>query len=183
MGLTDRLVAQGLWCSITLSYYRQLLDPSSVRTRGDHGRGRQQQSYPLQPQAPYQGHPDYQQPPYHAGGDYAGVGSQGYVPPYPGPPPADSPYAPKKGDGDAKELDGRDMTYEAQELAWQDVQRNGPTAYSSTSGGYAAPDGPPSGREAISRNEEEDEAWRLAREQGPTAHLTGDTLRQGGMRV
>ena len=165
--------------SLTKFRYRQLLDPSSVvqrRSRIQDG----QQAYPLQPQAPYQGHPDYPLASY-GGGDYAGVGSQGYVPPYPGPPPADSPYAPKNGDGDAKELDGRDMTYEAQERAWQQAQRDGPTAHSGAASEYSAPDGPPPRDRG--RNEEEDDAWRLATEQGPTAHLTGDTIRQGGARV
>lgn len=165
--------------SLTKFRYRQLLDPSSVvqrRSRIQDG----QQAYPLQPQAPYQGHPDYPLASY-GGGDYAGVGSQGYVPPYPGPPPADSPYAPKNGDGDAKELDGRDMTYEAQERAWQQAQRDGPTAHSGAASEYSAPDGPPPRDRG--RNEEEDDAWRLATEQGPTANLTGDTIRQGGARV
>lgn len=172
-----------LWCSVTLSYYRQLLDPSSVRTRQPrNGNGNQPQSYALQPQPPYQNHPDYQQPPY-SGGDYAGVGSQGYVPPYPGPPPAGSPWAPKNGDGDAKELDGRDMTYEAQERAWSEAQSGGPTVNAGSQSQYDQ--NREFGGTAVSRghNEEEDEAWRLAAENGPTAHLTGDTTRQGGMRV
>lgn len=172
---------QCLWCSVTLSYYRQLLDPSSVRTRQPRN-GSQPQSYALQPQPPYQNHPDYQQPPY-SGGDYAGVGSQGYVPPYPGPPPAGSPWAPKNGDSDAKELDGRDMTYEAQERAWSEAQSGGPTVNAGSQSQYDQ--NREFGGAAVSRgrNEEEDEAWRLAAENGPTAHLTGDTTRQGGMRV
>jgi hypothetical protein len=180
LGLIVFLCSQCLWCSITLSYYRQLLDPSSVQTRQPRNQA-QSQSYALQPQPPYQNHPDYQQQSY-GGGDYAGVGSQGYVPPYPGPP-ANSPWAPKNGDGDAKELDGRDMTYEAQERAWAQAQANGPTADVGNLGARSQIGVPASHGQDRGRNEEEEDAWRLAAENGPTAHLTGDTIRQGGMRV
>jgi hypothetical protein len=115
---------QMLWISISLAYYRQLLDPGSVRERRPAVSA--QQDFALRPQAPYHGYSAHSLPHHH--GDYAGVDEQGYVPPYPGPPADSSPFALKHQDADAKEVHGDDMTYSAQERAWAEAQRSAPTA-------------------------------------------------------
>lgn len=190
------LPPQFLWFSIMLSFYRQLLDPSSVRQRGRNPP--EQSALPMQPYPGYQqqqqGGMPYNPAPYNSGGDYPtfqGDHRQDYVPPYPGPPPENSPYAPKTnatGESDAKELDHREMSYEAQEAAWEEAQRRGPTADSvmgGGGGGYAPPAGPPPGRDRsqMGNYEEEENAWRAAQRDGPTAHLTGEGARMGGARI
>lgn len=159
-------LSQFLWISIALSYYRQLVDPSSIRTWNRQASQQPSQyanSYPLEQQASY--------PPYQPD----------YVPPYPGPA-RDATHAPT---GEKEEF-----SYSAQEEAWRDAQRDGPTAHltgqgagaggPSSAGGYAPPAGPPPGRhdgyDVPIHNEEEEEAWARARQEGVTAHLTGDRL-------
>ncbi|KAJ9125078.1 hypothetical protein QFC22_000031 [Naganishia vaughanmartiniae] len=175
-----------LFTSVAMSYYRQLLDPSSVRQRvARYTEG----AFQLQPQGPYAGGPaqGYQQPygqPQYGYGPPDGPPG-GYVPPYPGPPDANSPFAPRN--DDITKASTGEFSLEAQEQAWRDATANGPTANLA----YTPPAGAPSGHIAgqrgydIGHNEEEDEAWARAREGGVTAHLTGgnDALRQGGGRV
>ncbi|KAJ9108702.1 hypothetical protein QFC21_000022 [Naganishia friedmannii] len=176
-----------LFTSVAMSYYRQLLDPSSVRQRVARFT---EGAFQLQPQGPYAGNAaqGYQQPYGQPQYGYAPPEGPpgGYVPPYPGPPDANSPFAPRN-DDDTKASTG-EFSLEAQERAWRDATANGPTA----NVGYVPPAGPPPGQDAgaqrgydVGHNEEEDEAWARAREGGVTAHLTGgnDTLRQGGGRV
>lgn len=175
-----------LFTSVAMSYYRQLLDPSSVRQRvARYTEG----AFQLQPQGAYAGGPaqGYQQPYGQPHYGYAPPDGPpgGYVPPYPGPPDANSPFAPRN-DDDTKASTG-EFSLEAQEQAWRDATANGPTA----NVGYVPPAGPPPGQGAgqrgydVGHNDEEEEAWARAREGGVTAHLTGgnDTLRQGGGRV
>jgi hypothetical protein len=117
----------------------------------------------------------------------------GWVPPYPGPPPVGSPYAPAPGysNPDTKndvDVPGYDTTYEAQDRAWREAQQNGPTAHftGNGAGGYAPPTGPPPGQNEPGGGyvvEEEEEAWRRAREEGVTAHLTGNRLGETGRQV
>jgi hypothetical protein len=168
-----------------MSYYRQLLDPSSVRQRvARYTEG----AFQLQPQGPYAapqtGYPQpygqpYGQPPFGYAPPDGPPG--GYVPPYPGPPDADSPFAPRN-DDTAKAAQG-EFSHEAQERAWRDATNNGPTV----NAGFGTRDGrdAPAGGYDVGHNDEEEEAWARARETGVTAHLTGggDTGRQGGARV
>jgi hypothetical protein len=170
---------------MALAYHRQLLDPSSVRTRGQ--RQNASSAYPLQtypqnqtggPYQPYQPGPPPQQ--------------GGWVPPYPGPPPAGSPFAPVPGYShpDSKsDVPGYETTYEAQEQAWREAQQQGPTSHltgNAQSNQYAPPPGSPP--QDVHRGggyviDEEEDAWQRARAEGVTAHLTGDRLGESGRRV
>lgn len=101
----------------------------------------------------------------------------GYVPPYPGPPAADSPFAPRR--DDAVKAENGEFSHDAQERAWADAQANGPTVNAGF-GAHGREERGTGGYE-VGHNEEEEEAWARARETGVTAHLTGE--RQGGARV
>lgn len=166
-----------LFITTALAFHRQLLDPSSVSSRNPRSTAVPQSSYQMQGYPPHQSGPQGGQP--------------GWVPPYPGPPPAGSPFAPVPGysNPDSKsEVPGYDTTYEAQEQAWREAQQNGPTAHftGNGTGRYAPPAGPPPDHTERGGGyvvEEEEEAWRRAREEGVTAHLTGDRLGESGRQV
>ncbi|OWZ70085.1 hypothetical protein AYX14_04486 [Cryptococcus neoformans] len=171
------LVLSIVFASAYLSYYHQLLDPSSVRTRQPIY-NRQNQSYPLQ------SGPGGYHPPPPIDGQQAWM-----VPPYPGPPNyANNPPPPRGWDksdyhpeaewaqadyttSSSRERDIVDNREE--EEAWERAQSQGVTAHLT---GHA----PSRAREDVERdsgyvipNAEEDEAWERARNQGVTAHLTG----------
>ncbi|WVQ95642.1 hypothetical protein IAU59_002740 [Kwoniella sp. CBS 9459] len=186
------LIVSLLFGSIVLSYYRQLLDPSSVRSRNN----------PAQNQA-FQMQPGYYYPP-----PPPDNGSQPWmVPPYPGPPATgapppggfeksdyhpDAPWAqheysaPRGGHGAGHDGDIGGSN-RAEEEAWQRAQSEGVTAH--LTGHATSPRQGAGGRGEdrgyVMRNEEEDEAWERARTEGVTAHLTGhapDTLSNEGRR-
>ncbi|WVF68202.1 hypothetical protein IAT40_002967 [Kwoniella sp. CBS 6097] len=186
------LIVSLLFGSILMSYYRQLIDPSSVRTRNSQA---QNQAFQMQPGYYYPPPP----PPNN--------GSQPWmVPPYPGPPAAgapppggfeksdyhpDAPWAqgeysaPHRGPDNDGDIGGANR---AEEEAWQRAQSEGVTAHLT---GHATSPRQGAGsrdedRGYVIRNEEEDEAWERARAGGVTAHLTGghapDTLSNEGRR-
>ncbi|WWC72579.1 uncharacterized protein I206_106541 [Kwoniella pini CBS 10737] len=173
------LVISLLFASILLSYNRQLLDPSSIRSRAQQT---QAQSFPMQ---------GYYPPP-------PPQNQQGWmVPPYPGPPvnaPPPPPGGYEKGDYHPEASWAQDGQYappsgappnrsggfggetsvnREEEDAWERAQSQGVTAHLT---GHA----PPPRLEVRDEergyrigNEEEDEAWERARNEGVTAHLTG----------
>ncbi|RSH85286.1 hypothetical protein EHS25_005093 [Saitozyma podzolica] len=173
-----------LFAMIAIAYYRQVLDPSSVRTRVQA----QSQAFQMQPG-------QYQPPPQT---------QQGWmVPPYPGPPAngvngpgfeksdyhPDAPwaqgteplgYAPPSGPPPGVSSRGIEPNAEEDE-AWERARTQGVTAHLT---GHAPPPQFESSRAtgatgyALS-NEEEDEAWERARTTGPTAHLTGNANAKG----
>ncbi|KAK6906601.1 hypothetical protein I204_00591 [Kwoniella mangroviensis CBS 8886] len=170
------LVISLLFASILLSYYRQLLDPSSIRSR----RVVQQQSFQMQ-----SGY--YYPPPPGAPG--APGGTQAWmVPPYPGPPMNGAPPPPpggyEKGDyhpeapwAQPPAGEGPSVNRE-EEDAWNRAQSQGVTAH--LTGHAPQPtrrsDEDERGGYRIG-NAEEDEAWERARNEGVTAHLTGNNQR------
>lgn len=177
-----RVPRQILFLSIAMSYYRQLLDPSTVRERvARYTEG----AFQLQPQGPYAPQNGYAQP-YGDAPRYAPPSGPpppmgGYVPPYPGPPAEGSPFAPR-GD-DATKASNGEFSHDAQERAWADAQANGPTVNAGFTG-HAQRREEQGGGYDVGHNEEEEEAWARARETGVTAHLTGGgDGRQGGGRV
>lgn len=93
--------------------------------------------------------------------------------------PAGSPPAARSGFGGA----GDRSANEAQDAAWMEAQRTGPTAHlmSPTSPRRSQAQGQPQSRDRVVRNDEEDEAWARAREEGVTAHLTGGGGKGGGV--
>lgn len=165
-----------VFASAYFSYYHQLLDPSSVRTR-QPVYNRQNQSYPLQ------SGPGGYRPPPPADGQQAWM-----VPPYPGPPNyANNPPPPRGWDKSDYHPDAewaqadyttpsreRDIVdNREEEEAWERAQSQGVTAHLT---GHA----PSRAREDVERNSgyvipnaEEDEEWERARNEGVTAHLTG----------
>ncbi|WRT70700.1 uncharacterized protein IL334_007698 [Kwoniella shivajii] len=170
-----------LFGSILLSYYRQVLDPSSVRSRVTN-----------QPQA-FQMQPGYNQyPPPNNNQSQTWM-----VPPYPGPPMNGAPPPPPNGfeksdyhpeAGWAQEQDsyappsglppprgaGTTSVNREEEDAWERAQSQGVTAH--LTGHGLAPRGYEETQLTGYRigNDEEDEAWERARNEGPTAHLTGN---------
>ncbi|WWC92307.1 uncharacterized protein L201_007261 [Kwoniella dendrophila CBS 6074] len=177
------LVISLLFASILLSYNRQLLDPSSIRSRTQVN---QPQAFQMQPGGYYPPPPNQSQ--------------SWMVPPYPGPPMNGAPppppggyekndyhpeaswaqneYAPPSGPPPPRE--GTSVNREEEE-AWSRAQSQGVTAHLT---GHA-----PSPRRRSSDddnnkggyrigNEEEDEAWERARNEGVTAHLTGNPSTQ-----
>lgn len=65
---------------------------------------------------------------------------------------------------------------QAQDEAWLEAQRTGPTAHLTSPTSPRRNDnasGGAGGRRGVIANEEEDEAWARARREGVTAHLTG----------
>lgn len=176
--------------SIAMSYYRQLLDPSSVRERvARYTEG----AFQLQPQGPYAGpqtgyEQPYGQPPFrYTAPDGPPPPPGGYVPPYPGPPDANSPFAPRNDDSTKASMG--EFSHDAQERAWREATENGPTVNT----GHLPTTGAPPGQTRradegydVGHNEEEEEAWARAREGGVTAHLTGGGgmgRQDGGARV
>ncbi|WWC65181.1 uncharacterized protein I303_107795 [Kwoniella dejecticola CBS 10117] len=178
------LIISLLFASILLSYNRQLLDPSSIRSRQQV----QAQSFPMQgyyppppPQnqsqqwmvPPYPGPPANAPPPpaggyekgdYHPEASWAqdGHSHEHYAPPSGAPPPAT-----RSGFG------GETSVNREEEDAWERAQSQGVTAHLT---GHAPPprlDVRDEQRGYRIGNEEEDEAWERARNEGVTAHLTG----------
>ncbi|WVR08537.1 hypothetical protein IAU60_005592 [Kwoniella sp. DSM 27419] len=174
------LILSLLFASICLSYYRQLLDPASVRVRNAPP-----------PDQSFQMQPGYYPPPAN------GNNNQWMVPPYPGPPQQGAPpppggyeksdyhpeagwaqgeYAPPAGPppgGFGAPVGRRDVgENREEEEAWERAQSEGVTAHLT---GHAAPPRQ-SERETsgyVIGNNEEDEAWERARAEGVTSHLTG----------
>jgi len=157
-----------IFASIALSYYRQLLDPSSVRQRGNN----QAQSFAMAP--PHQSF--YAGPPQNDNTQQ----QNWMVPPYPGPP-ANAPvqgyeksdyqpgaewaqYAPPDGPPPSQ-------AHRAEEEAWERARAEGSTAHFTNGNSRRAQDGGDVG--FVVPNREEDEAWERARQEGVTAHLTG----------
>ncbi|KAK4688613.1 hypothetical protein P7C73_g1501, partial [Tremellales sp. Uapishka_1] len=170
-----------VFASIALAYYRQLLDPSSVRQRVTvHNNS---QAFPMQPQGgfyppppqqnwmvpPYPGPPAGAPPPpegfeksdYHPEAEWAQANTLNYAPP-PGSPPRGTNHNPF--------LATAVVPNREEDEAWERARAEGVTAHLTghgiapnidTSQGYTIP------------NQEEDEAWERAREEGVTAHLTG----------
>ncbi|WWC98571.1 hypothetical protein V866_005463 [Kwoniella sp. B9012] len=148
------LVISLLFASILLSYYRQLLDPSSIRSRRVV---QQQRSGWMVP--PYPGPPMNGAPPPPPGGYEKGD----YHP--------EAPWAqPPAGEGPSVNREEED--------AWNRAQSQGVTAH--LTGHAAQPtrrsDEDERGGHRIG-NAEEDEAWERARNEGVTAHLTGNNQR------
>ncbi|OCF33667.1 hypothetical protein I316_04741 [Kwoniella heveanensis BCC8398] len=178
------LIVSLLFGSILMSYYRQLIDPSSVRTRNNNHA--QNQAFQMQPGYYYPPPP----PPNN--------GSQPWmVPPYPGPPATgapppggfeksdyhpDAPWAQGEYSAPRGGADNIGGSHRAEEEAWQRAQSEGVTAHltgHATSPRQGTAGGRDEDRGYVVRNDEEDEAWERARTGGVTAHLTGhapDTL-------
>ena len=180
---TNRICPQLIFAWIAITYYRQLLDPSSMRPM----RTTQNQNFPMQPPPPGQGYGQNEQP--------------WMVPPYPGPPAGDAPYeksdyhpnaewanddvpysyAPPAGAPPGSSRAARDssegLVHDAQEEAWQRARSGGVTAH--LTGHAAAPRGRDDEDGFMVPNREEDEAWERARTGGVTAHLTGQASGSG----
>lgn len=170
-----------VFASAYFSYYHQLLDPSSVRTR-QPTYNRQNQSYPLQ------SGPGGYRPPPPADGQQAWM-----VPPYPGPPNyANNPPPPHGWDKSdyhpdaewaqadyatpSRERDIGDNREE--EEAWERAQSQGVTAHLTGHAPLRAREGVERGNGYVIPDAEEDEAWEEARNQGVTAHLTDAATRR-----
>ncbi|WVW80839.1 hypothetical protein I302_102828 [Kwoniella bestiolae CBS 10118] len=164
-----------LFASILLSYYRQLLDPSSIRSRTRVIQNQNQnQSFQMQP--------GYYYPP-PPGPPGQGASQAWMVPPYPGPPINGPPpggyekgeYHPEASWAQGGPAEGTSVNREEEE-AWSRAQSQGVTAHLT---GHA-PQPRRSDEEERNGNTgyrignvEEDEAWERARNEGVTAHLTG----------
>lgn len=187
------LTFQGIFASVAMSYYRQLLDPSSVRQRRA-----QAEVYPLQstynPHNAYANNPPPPQGYQH--GPPPGQQQAWMVPPYPGPPagseqdtrgfekgdyhpeaewanygaPPGSP--PRQAGALQSGFGGTGANERAQDDAWARAESSGPTAHL-TGNGRAGRQGDEESAGYVVKNEEEDEAWERARREGVTAHLTG----------
>ncbi|WWD20702.1 hypothetical protein CI109_105178 [Kwoniella shandongensis] len=167
-----------------LGYYRQLLDPSSIRQRASANA--QNQAFQMQP--------GYYPPPPTNGQQ------QWMVPPYPGPPtngpppPApgfeksdyqpDAPWAqheyappagapPSQGGSWGASGGGHPEPNRAEDEAWERAQSEGVTAH--LTGQAPAPRSNQRNESSgyVIANEEEEDAWERARNEGVTAHLTG----------
>ncbi|EIW69892.1 hypothetical protein TREMEDRAFT_73651 [Tremella mesenterica DSM 1558] len=184
--------------SVAIAYYRQLLDPSSVRTRT---RPNVPQAFPLQ-SGPYYPPPNGQQPwmvppypgppagrpsqfeksDYHPEAEWAQGETVGFAPP-PGPPPArntnpfdtSNPFENEESISRSRVVPNRE-----EDEAWERARSEGVTAHLT---GHAP--APLTTREESSGyvigNREEDEAWERAREEGLTAHLTGKRGGEGSV--
>ncbi|ORY20382.1 hypothetical protein BCR39DRAFT_84370 [Naematelia encephala] len=171
---------QFLFAGVALSFYRQLLDPSLVRSRAS-----QPQAFAMQPGS-------YYPPPTQ---DQSWM-----VPPYPGPPGnapppptfeksdyqpdaewAQAEYAPPPGAPPGSRGGvGEPSGLRAQEEAWLNAQRTGPTAHLTGHGPGPREEDEDEDVGFVVPNPEEDEAWERARQGGVTAHLTGQTKGRRG---
>jgi len=173
------LVVSLLFASIALSYYRQLLDPNSVRRRNTVPQQQQQAFqmqagiYPPPPDnrqswmvPPYPGSantppPNFEKSDYQPEAEWANVEPIAYAPPS-GPPPRNA-FTDVSGSGPNV------APNRAEDEAWERARSEGVTAHLT---GHAPPPAVESQGYVIG-NPEEDEAWERARTEGVTAHLTG----------
>ncbi|KAK8850520.1 hypothetical protein IAR55_004438 [Kwoniella newhampshirensis] len=171
-----------LFASILLAYYRQLIDPASVRQRVP----------PQTHNQAFQMQPGYYPPP------LANDQQQSWmVPPYPGPPAngppppasgfeksdyqpdvewAQAEYAPPPGpppsQGGSWGTSGP-APNRAEDEAWERARTEGVTAHLTGQGPGPITSRRDEERGFVVDNEEEEEAWERARNAGVTAHLTG----------
>jgi hypothetical protein len=151
--------------SIALAYYRQLLDPNSVRQRVRN-----------QPQSFAMGAPPQS---FYAGPTNDNTQQQQWmVPPYPGPP-ANAPtqgyeksdYQPGAEWAQYAPPDGPPPANRAEDEAWERARAEGSTAHFTN--GSRRVDREEEDVGFVVPNREEDEAWERARTEGVTAHYTG----------